>query len=96
MNKLDKAAEEVIQAFNKHNVALQECKEQENKHLKGYMFDSLVYRYKLARHRMMQMEMAEEQKRVSHRYDYDHYLKMEERDVMRFIEILDEAIGERD
>lgn len=69
---------------------------EEQKHLKGYMFDSLVYRYKLARHRMTEMQIAEERNSIKHSYDPDHYLRMEERDVMRFIEILDEAIGEHD
>lgn len=76
--------------------ALELQTKEEAKHLKGYMFDSLVYRYKLARHKMTEMEMVEERKRLSHCYDPDHYIKMEERDVMRFIEILDEAIGEHD
>lgn len=67
-----------------------------DKHLKGYMFDSLVYRYKLARHKMTEMELVEEGKRLCHRYNYDHYIKLEERDIMRFIEILDEAIGTHD
>lgn len=102
MNKLSEAAAKAIQTFNEYNAALQECaalqgcKEQENKHRKGYIFDSLVYRYKLARHRMTEMEIVEERNSVRHHHDYDHYLKMEERDVMRFIEILEEAIGEHD
>lgn len=67
-----------------------------DKHLKGYMFDSLVYRYKLARHKMTEMEIAEERKSSHPRHDYNYYLKQEERDVMRFIQILDEVIGEHD
>lgn len=67
-----------------------------NKHLKGYMFDSLVYRYKLARHKMTEMEIAEAKKAHDYKHDYKDYYDMEERDVMRFIEILDEAIGEHD
>lgn len=69
---------------------------EEEKHLKGYMFDSLVYRYKLARHRMTEMEIVEERKSSCPKHDYDYYLRQEERDVMRFIQILDEAIGEHD
>lgn len=67
----------------------------EEKHLKGYMFDSLIYRYKLARHRMTEMEKREDRMSGKEK-DPAHYKWMEERDVMRFIEILDEAIGERD
>lgn len=66
-----------------------------DKHLKGYVFDSLVYRYKLARHRMSEMEQAEDLK-CGKQKDIDHYKWLEDRDVMRFIEILDEAIGEHD
>lgn len=51
------------------------CQEN-NKHLKGYMFDSLVYRYKLARHKMTEMQMEEERKSNNHyyRHDYNYYL----------------------
>lgn len=65
------------------------------KHLKGYMFDSLVYRYKLARHRMAEMEKEEDLK-CGKRKELEYYKLMEDRDVRRFIEILAEAIGERD
>lgn len=60
------------------------------------MFDSLVYRYKLARHKMTEFEIAEAKKAQDYKRDYKYYYDMEERDVMRFIEILDEAIGEHD
>lgn len=75
---------------------LNEQKEEEKKHLKGYMFDSLIYRYKLARHKMTEFEIAEAKKAQDYKYDYKHYYNMEERDVMRFIQILDEAIGKHD
>lgn len=67
----------------------------ENIHLKGYMFDSLVYRYKLARHRMTELEI-EENRTATHPHKMSFFLQNEERDVMRFIQILDEAIGEHD
>ena len=68
------------------------------KHIKGYMFDSLVYRFKDYQSRAFQVEVqnhrykhnsseAEARERVQDRHD---------RDLMRFIEILDEAIGEHD
>lgn len=81
-------------ASNKYEDLLYCTKKTEDldKHLKGYMFDSLVYRYKLARHKMTEMELVEEGKRLCHHHDYDYYIKMEERDIARFIEILDEAI----
>lgn len=60
------------------------------------MFDSLVYRYKLARHRITEMKIVEERNSSCHKLDPSHFLRQEERDVMRFIQILDEAIGEHD
>lgn len=65
-----------------------ENKDGHEKHLKGYMFDSLIYRYKEALYK-------------AHLYDAERdgksfrkgpYL----RDLMRFIQILDEAIGDHD
>ena len=67
------------------------------KHMKGYMFDSLVYRFKDYQSRAFQIEV----------YDLKIQGKTEpearaiirdrhNRDLMRFIEILDEAIGEHD
>lgn len=66
----------------------------ENKHFKGYMFDSLVYRYKLAREQAMQYElMIAKRNGDSKESTIIHTAR---RDIMRFIEILDEAIGEHD
>lgn len=68
------------------------------KHIKSFMFDSLVYRFKDYQSRAFQAEV----------YDYKHKYNSSEvearekikdrhnRDLMRFIEILDEAIGEHD
>ena len=69
-----------------------------DKHTKGYMFDSLVFRFKeyqakSFRYDVIQMmydrsmEEREANRRVKDRHD---------RDLMRFIQILDEAIGEHD
>lgn len=68
---------------------IDEAPEIENdKHLNGYMFDSLVYRYQLAR-----QELA---KYIAY-YD-ERSLRQEtlnaNRDIMRFVQILDELIGE--
>lgn len=63
--------------------------EKRDKHLNGYMFDSLVYRYQLAR-----QELA---KYIAY-YDNKRSLEQEtlnaNRDIMRFVQILDELIGE--
>lgn len=60
-----------------------------DKHLNGYMFDSLVYRYQLAR-----QELA---KYISY-YNTNRPLEQENRnanrDIMRFVQILDELVGE--
>ena len=70
----------------------------EKSHIKGYMFDSLVYRFKDYQARAFSAEVAE--------YRYRHMTDEAEarqrvrdrhnRDLMRFIQILNEAIGEHD
>lgn len=79
-----------VEAFKE---ATEDFQDSLNKHLKGYMFDSLIYRYKLARHKMTEFEIAADRRG---QHDDSYYLNKEERDVMRFIQILDEAIGEHD
>lgn len=67
-------------------------------HTKGFMYDSLVYRFKDYQSRAFQAEVVdykyrrncseiEARERIKDRHD---------RDLMRFIQILDEAIGEHD
>lgn len=63
---------------------------------KGYMFDSLVYRFKDYQSRAFQAEVKE----YKYKYNSDEIearnkiKDMHNRDLMRFIEILNEAIGE--
>ena len=67
-------------------------------HTKGYMYDSLIYRFKDYQARAFQSEVID--------YKYTHNVSeiearekinhMHNRDLMRFIQILDEAIGEHD
>ena len=67
-------------------------------HTKGFMFDSLVYRFKDYQARAFMTEVND--------YKYNHNTSemearqrvkdMHNRDLMRFIQILDEAIGEHD
>ena len=70
--------------------------EEYNKELKGYMFDSLVYRFKDYQSKAFQSEVndykyrhccseADAKEKIQNRHN---------RDLMRFIQILDEAIGE--
>lgn len=67
--------------------------EEKQKHLKGYMYDSLVYRYIRAREHMAEWEWTKEGKNGLSR---DFYAQGARRDIMRFCQILDEAIGEHD
>jgi hypothetical protein len=72
-------------------------RDEHEKHLKGYMYDSLVYRYQLILYKaslrdvedfcLNGMSRGEAEKTAKHNYT---------RDLMRFIQILDEAIGEHD
>ena len=67
-------------------------------HTKGYMYDSLIYRFKDYQARAFQSEVID--------YKYTHNSSEIEarerikdrhnRDLMRFIQILDEAIGKHD
>ena len=61
------------------------------KKLKGYQYDSLVYRYIRAREHMAEYEWARDRA-----HDRDWYFKQANRDIMRFCQILDEVIGERE
>ena len=69
-----------------------------DKHLKGYMFDSLVYRFKDYQHKAFDYEvMLYKDKRNLPRVEAEIAItNRHERDLMRFIEILNEAIGEHD
>jgi hypothetical protein len=62
---------------------------------KGYMFDSLVYRFKDYQSRAFQTEVKEyKYKRNSDEIEaYNTIKDRHNRDLMRFIEILNEAIG---
>ena len=62
-----------------------------SKHLKGYMYDSLVYRYIRAREKQAEFEYI--YGKTSDRVKCDERAN---RDIMRFCQILDEAIGEHD
>ena len=61
-----------------------------NKHTKGYMYDSLMYRYIRAREAMAELE------RIKYHLDTEFTRKNAQRDICRFGEILNEAIGEHD
>jgi hypothetical protein len=64
--------------------------EQDDKHLKGYIYDSLVFRYMKARDAEAELE------RLTQKVSYETSVKRANRDKMRFMDILNEAIGEHD
>lgn len=61
--------------------------------LKGYAFDSLVLRYEKARDAQMRYEQIEERKEGG---DGSRAKARADRDKMRFIQILDDVIGDHD
>ena len=65
------------------------------KKLKGYQYDSLVYRYIRAREHMAEWEWERDRCSREAR-DRCFYFEMAKRDIMKFCEILNEAIGEHD
>lgn len=65
-------------------------KDKHEKHLRGYMYDSLIFRYQLARYAQAEAEAE------IHGDSIEKEKKYAKRDIMRFIQILDEAIGEHD
>lgn len=73
-----------------------ENKDKQKKHLKGYIYDSLVYRYKYAREKLAELEYKEQGIIGDDYKPLQFYRDLAERDIMRFIQILDEAIGEHD
>ncbi len=65
-------------------------KSNDNVHLKGYIYDSLMYRYMMAREKQMEYEI---------RYEYLNPKTARDkanRDTWRFAQILNEVIGEHD
>lgn len=73
-------------------------KEEHKKHLKGYIYDSLVYRYQLALYKASLKDAEDMVIRdyISKKEAEAKAREMYKRDMLRFCEILDEAIGERD
>lgn len=74
-------------------------KETENiqKHTKGYIYDSLCFRYRIARMGCLEKDTNNLMlKGYTHNEASARALKSAERDCLRFYEILDEAIGEHD
>lgn len=85
-----------MKEFSKDNIDINDLidyyknKDEHEKHLKGYMYDSLIYRYQLARFSEADYEAKE--KGVS----IQETRNIAIRDIIRFIQILNEAIGDHD
>lgn len=65
----------------------------------GYLYDSLVYRYIRAREKMAEYEYLRDQmssKPSHHLHDWMTYNIRANRDIARFIDLLNEAMGEHD
>lgn len=61
------------------------------KKLKEYQYDSLVYRYIRARE-----QMAEYEYKIDNTKLYKTYRERTERDILKFCKILDEVMGKHD
>lgn len=66
----------------------------DEKKLKGYQYDSLMYRYIRAREKMADLEYLED--RCNGQKSKDYYNQQARRDIMRFSQILDEVMGEHE
>lgn len=80
------------------NTPIQVVEDSSDKHLKGYMYDSLCYRYQLARYKACEADAMDlvMTKGLSKREAEAKARCLYERDCMRFYQILDEAIGKHD
>jgi hypothetical protein len=75
-----------------------DCKLSEiEKKIKGYGFDSLIFRYKLAREAEARLQYRIDRKNGAQPFkDEADYLNRANRDIVRFIQILDDLLGEHD
>ena len=67
--------------------------EKDEEKLKGYQYDSLVYRYIRAREQMAEYEYVKDSRKE---HDKAYYRLQANRDIMRFCEILNEVMGEHE
>ena len=88
---------EMIDKAYKYDNSLEFFEERE-KHTKGYIYDSLCYRYQLARYKACEADAMDlvMTKGLSKREAEAKARNLYERDCLRFYQILDEAIGEHD
>lgn len=65
----------------------------DEKHLNGYIFDSLMYRYIRAREQMAEYEFIRQGTKA---HDKEWFYGLAQRDIVRFAQILDDVIKEHD
>ena len=98
VNKMNFLCSEIKEVNIGDKIFTIKTKEDERK-TKGYLFDSLVYRYIRAREHMAECEYLRDQMSAnrSHRHhDWITYSTRANRDIARFIDLLNEAMGEHD
>lgn len=88
-----------LESTIKHNEIFDQLIKEANeytKKYKGYMYDSLCYRYQIARYKACEADAIDlvMTKGMSKREAEAMARKAYERDCLRFYQILDEAIGE--
>lgn len=87
----------IINNYKNFVKTLNENNNNDDENLKGYQFDSLVYRYIRAREQMAEYEyLRDRQSNVSNHTEWTVYRQRANRDIMRFVQILDEVIGEHE
>lgn len=95
MRKIDGDAlyEKLLESDVANKLVLDMVKEapeiENDKHLNGYIFDSLVYRYQLARQELAKYIIC-----YGHNRRFEQENLNANRDIMRFVQILDELVGE--
>lgn len=83
--------------LSKDMINYYEERDSHKEHLKGYMFDSLVYRYQLALYKALSKDAEELMIKGFSKRDAEAQARRNyDRNLMRFIEILNEAMGEHD
>lgn len=77
--------------------AVKKTEIKDEKRVKGYGYDSLVFRFKEARYKQAELEAIEARKNGKDPYTAKERAdKRAERDFMRFCQILDDLLGEHD
>ena len=82
--------------FNTDNIVINT---EDEKKLKGYQYDSLAYRYIRAREQMAEYEYLRDKQSNAHNgncKEWTVYRQRANSDIMRFIQILNETIGEHE